>query len=210
MLSEDEKENKPIGKPGQRKVKGERKAEQSGKKGEPRKRKEGQPALKPDQLLEALERASAPIEVQVSEPIAEPMSAPPPEPMSSPIPEPVSEPVLSAESSATEALPAEPPAAVPVGTTPVSLQTIANAFGDYSKRSFEQTSSFVEKLAGARSLASAIELQVAFAREAYETFVAESKKIRELQGELAKQRLARLEGFVTQMTQSALHSTRRS
>ena len=68
----------------------------------------------------------------------------------------------------------------------------------------------VEKEGFRGAARSAIELQVAFAREAYETFVAESKKIRELQGELAKQRLARLEGFVTQMTQSALHSTRRS
>jgi len=202
MLSEDENENRQIGKPGQRKGKGERKTEQSGKKGEPRKRKESQQASNPDQLLEALERAGAQIEVRVSEPIAEPTSAP--------IPEPASEPVPSTESSATQAVPAEPPAAVPVETTPVSLQTIANAFGDYSKRSFEQTSSFIEKLAGARSLVTAIELQAAFAREAYETFVAESKKIRALQGELARQRLARLEGFMTQMTQSALNPTRRS
>jgi Phasin protein len=188
MLSADENENKPIGKP-------ERKAKtaQSGKKAEPRKRKEGQQrAEKKDQLLQALERASAQVEEQVSEPVAE-LTA---------------EPVMSTVSSATETplpemspIPAAAPAeAAPVEATPVSLQTIANAYGDYSKKSFEQTSAFVTKLAGARSLANALELQTAFAREAYETFVTESCRIRKLHSELAKQRFGSLEGFVSRMT----------
>jgi hypothetical protein len=181
MLSADENENKPIGKP-ERKAK----AQQSGKKAEPRKRKEGQArAAKTDQLLEALERAS----VQVEEPVSEP------------IPEPAAAPAVASESSATETSVAETslaPATEP--PAPVSLQTIANAYGDYSKKSFEQTSAFVTKLAGARSLANALELQTAFAREAYETFVTESCRIRKLHSELAKQRFGSLEGFVSRMT----------
>jgi len=176
MLSADENENKPIGKVNQRK-----KAD-AGKKGEPRKRKEARsPIPKPDQLLEALHRLGS------QEPVIEPM------------PEQVSAPIMSSDGPASETPLTEMSpvaAAAPAETTPVSLQTIADAYGDYSKKSLEQTSSFVAKLAGTRSLAGAFELQTAFAREAYETFVAESKRIRELHRELAKQRLTRLEGFV--------------
>jgi hypothetical protein len=185
--------DKPVGKSGQRKGK----AAQPGKKGEPRKRKEGQArAAKPDQLLEARETASTHVEEQLSEHIPEPAA-----------------PVMPTESRAAETSPVEisPVAAVePAGETPVSLQTIANAYGDYSKKSFEQTSSFVAKLAGAGSLAKAFELQTAFAREAYETFVAESCRIRELHGELAKQRFARLENLATRMTQGAFNPTRKT
>lgn len=183
MLSADENENKPIGKP-ERKAK----TQQSGKKAEPRKRKEGQAqAAKKDQLLEALERASVPVEEPVSEPIPEPAAAPA-----------VTREGSATETSVTETAPAPP--TEPADPTPVSLQTIANAYGDYSKKSFEQTSAFVAKLAGARSLANALELQTAFAREAYETFVTESCRIRKLHSELAKQRFGSLEGFVSRMT----------
>lgn len=207
MLSADENENKPIGKPGQRKAKGEQKAEQSAKNGEPRKRKDSRPrAAKPDQLLEALERASTQVEEQVSEPIAEPIPEPIPEPMLGP----TRAPIMSAESSPSQTDPTEPTAAAAV--TPeaaaITMQTIANAYGDYSKKSFEQTSSFVAKLARAGSLDKALELQAAFARETYETFVAESRRIRALHSELAKQRLQQLEGCVAKMTQSALNPTR--
>ena len=70
---------------------------------------------------------------------------------------------------------------------PVSIQTIANAYGDYTRKSLEETRSFVEKLTGVRSLDKAIEIQAEFARQAYETFVAESQRICELYSELAKQ-----------------------
>jgi hypothetical protein len=194
MLSADENENRPIGKVDKRKPK----ADQPGKKSEPRKRKEAKsPASKPDQLLDALQRASTHVEESVSEPTPEEISAP----------------VFSAESSAQETpLPEMSPIAATEAakTAPVSLQTIANAYGDYSKKSFEQTSAFVAKLAGAGSLGKAFELQTAFAREAYETFVAESCRIRELHDELAKQRLARLEGLVSKMTQGAFNPTRKA
>ena len=84
-------------------------------------------------------------------------------------------------------------------TIPVSLQTITNAYGDFTRKSIEQTSSFFEQLAGVRSLGKAFELQGEFARQTYETFVAESRKIRELHSELTMQRLRNLEGFVARM-----------
>ena len=65
------------------------------------------------------------------------------------------------------------------------IQTIATAYGDYTKKSYEDTKSFIEKLSGVKSLDKALEVQTEFAKSAYETFVAESQKIRELHGELA-------------------------
>jgi hypothetical protein len=85
---------------------------------------------------------------------------------------------------------------------PISLQTIANAYGDYTKKSFQETRYFVEKLTSVRSLDKAIEIQTEFARQAYETFVAESLKVYELYGELAKQIFKPWEGFVAKMTQA--------
>ena len=51
------------------------------------------------------------------------------------------------------------------------FQAIATAYGDYAKKSFEDTKAFVEKLSGVRSLDKAIEVQTEFAKTAYETFV---------------------------------------
>jgi len=75
----------------------------------------------------------------------------------------------------------------PADNLPVSIQTIANAYSDYTRKSLEETTSFVEKLTGVRSLDKAIEIQAEFARQAYETFVAESQRICALYSELAKQ-----------------------
>jgi hypothetical protein len=86
----------------------------------------------------------------------------------------------------------------------VGYRTIVDAWGNYSRTSLEQTRSYFEKLAGVRSFGGAFEVQAEFARQACETFVAESQRIRELHGEMARQRLKRLEGLVETMTQSAL------
>ncbi len=88
-------------------------------------------------------------------------------------------------------------------TAAVSLQTIATAYGDYTKKSFEETKSFVEKLSGVRSLDKAVEIQTEFAKQAYETFVAELQKIRQLYGELAKQTLKPLQGLTGKTTRGA-------
>jgi hypothetical protein len=94
-------------------------------------------------------------------------------------------------------------AAAPADNFPISIQTIANAYGDYTKKSFQQTGSFVEKLMGVRSLDKAIEVQTEFARQAYENFVAESQKICELYSQFAKQIFKPWEGYVAKLTQAA-------
>ena len=80
------------------------------------------------------------------------------------------------------------------------FQAIATAYGAYTKKSFEDTKSFVEKLSGVRSLDNAIEVQTEFAKTAYETFVTESQKIGVLYGDLAKQSYKPFSGFVVKMT----------
>ena len=79
------------------------------------------------------------------------------------------------------------------------FQAIATAYGDYTKKSFEDTKSFVEKLSAVRSLDKAIEVQTEFAKTAYETFVSESQKIGALYGDLAKQSYKPFGGFVAKM-----------
>jgi hypothetical protein len=95
------------------------------------------------------------------------------------------------------------PAVAPANPASIDFQTIAMAYGNYTKKSFEQTKSFVEKLAGVRSLDKAIEIQTEFAKQAYETFVTESLKIRELYSGLASQNFQRFEGAVAKVSPTA-------
>jgi hypothetical protein len=85
-------------------------------------------------------------------------------------------------------------------TFPSGFQAIATAYGDYTKKSFEDTKSLVEKLSGAKSFDKAIEIQTDFAKTAYETFVTESQKIAALYGDLAKQSYKPFGGFVAKVT----------
>jgi hypothetical protein len=84
-------------------------------------------------------------------------------------------------------------------TFPGGFQAIATAYGDYTKKSFEDTKLFVEKLSGVKSLDKAIEVQTEFAKTAYETFVTESQKIAALYSDLAKQSYKPFGGFVAKM-----------
>jgi hypothetical protein len=116
--------------------------------------------------------------------------------------EPVTVATVAMENPFTDTVPEAPAATAPaehVEAASVNLQTITNAYGDFTRKSIEQTGSFFEQLAGARSLNKAFELQGAFAQQAYETFVAQSRRIRELHSELMMQRLRHLEGLVARM-----------
>jgi hypothetical protein len=85
------------------------------------------------------------------------------------------------------------------------LSAIASAYGDYTKKSYEDTKSFVEKLSGVKSLDKALEAQSEYAKTSYETFMADAQKIVGLYGDLAKQVFKPLEGIVTKFTPSAAH-----
>jgi hypothetical protein len=113
--------------------------------------------------------------------------------------------VALAEASSTGAAepanPASNGAVAPADNLQISIQTIANAYSDYTRKSLEETTSFVEKLTGVRSLDKAIEIQAEFAKQVYETFVAESQRICGLYGELARQIFKPWRGFVVKLTQ---------
>ncbi len=125
-------------------------------------------------------------------------------------PEQIHEPVVVAEPAAPAVVTAAAPPfsagtspvapAAPAQSAPVSYRTFADAWGNYSRTSLEQTRGYFEKLAGARSLGAAFEVQAEFARQTCETFFAQSQQIGALQGELARQRLKRLESFMEKMT----------
>jgi hypothetical protein len=113
--------------------------------------------------------------------------------------------VALAEASSTGAAepanPASNGAVAPADNLQISIQTIANAYSDYTRKSLEETTSFVDKLTGVRSLDKAIEIQAEFAKQVYETFVAESQRICGLYGELARQIFKPWRGFVVKLTQ---------
>ena len=88
-------------------------------------------------------------------------------------------------------------------TVQTGLQAIASAYGDYTKKSFEDTKSFVEKLSGVKSMDKVVEAQTEFARSSYETFVAETQKIAGLYTDLAKQTFKPYEGLVSKFTPAA-------
>lgn len=85
------------------------------------------------------------------------------------------------------------------------LQSIASAYGEYAKKSFEDTKSFVEKLSGVKSIEKAIEVQTDYAKTSYETFVAESQKIGELYTDLAKQAFKPFEGMIAKVAPTTTH-----
>ena len=147
-----------------------------GKKHGKKSRKPEQPQnQKPEQLLSAK---------------PEPLLSKKPEPAQSQKPEPLQskQPQVDAALAAANCL-------------SVDFQTLATAYGNYTKKSFEDTKAFVEKLSGVRSLEKAVEIQTEFAKQAYETFVTESQKIRELYSGLAKQSLKPFEGLVAKKSQ---------
>lgn len=72
------------------------------------------------------------------------------------------------------------------GTVSKGMQTIAMEMADYSKKSFEEGAATVEKLAAAKSLDKAIEIQSEYARSAYEGWIAQATRIGELYTDLAK------------------------
>jgi hypothetical protein len=74
-------------------------------------------------------------------------------------------------------------------TAPVNVQTIANAYRDYTRKSFQVNRSFVEKLMGVRSFDKMVEVQADYATQAYANLVAESQKICGLYSELASRTL---------------------
>jgi hypothetical protein len=67
-----------------------------------------------------------------------------------------------------------------------NFQAIATEATEYSKKSFQDTVTHMETLAGVKSLEAAFELQSNFAKSYYEGFVSEATKMGEMYADLAK------------------------
>jgi len=79
------------------------------------------------------------------------------------------------------------------------LQTIAAEATDYSKKSLETNSAYLEKLVGAKSLDNAIQIQSEYAKSAYEGFVAQTTKMGELYASLAKEAFKPVESVIAKV-----------
>ncbi len=176
---------KSGGKSGQRK----RKRDQQGS------RKPTQPqSLQPDQMQDSDDLSEAAVASTDTSSIgaAEPADTSPIGQTASAETSPISEATAADTAPIGEVTTAETSpigAAASADTSPIGLQTIATAYRDYTRKSFADAQSFVEKLSGARSLDKAFEAQTEFAKQAYETFMADSWRIRALYGELVRQTL---------------------
>ena len=172
------------------------------------------PGLAQTPQADQLQAAEQPIDVATAPADADIAQAAAGEATAGPAETPLAEAVLAMEAApiaaaaaATDTAPIDADAApadtaapsdadAPPESAPVSLQTIAKAYGDYTRKSLEETRSYVEKLRDARSLDKAVEVQTEFAKQAFEIFVAGSRKIFGLHKELAKQTLKPLERLV--------------
>jgi hypothetical protein len=66
------------------------------------------------------------------------------------------------------------------------LQAIAAEGTDYTKKSMDKHKAFAEKLLGAKSLDTVIQIQSEYARTSYTDFASQGTKMRELYSDLAK------------------------
>jgi hypothetical protein len=67
-----------------------------------------------------------------------------------------------------------------------NILTIATETTNYSKKYLDNSLAFVEKLLGAKSFDTVIQIQSEYAKTSFEDFVAQSKKIGELYSNLPK------------------------
>ena len=85
-------------------------------------------------------------------------------------------------------------------TLAASVQTIATAHADYTKKAIQEGTDFIAKLTSIKEPTKVMELQSEYAKTAYETFVAESKKISELYANLFKHTYKPFEDMIAKMT----------
>ena len=69
----------------------------------------------------------------------------------------------------------------------VGIQALAAETAEYSKKSFDEGCATFEKLRGAKSLETIIEIQTAYAKTAYQGLVAQATKMGEIYMNLAKE-----------------------
>jgi hypothetical protein len=80
-----------------------------------------------------------------------------------------------------------------------TLRTIATETADYSKNAMENNSAFFEKLLGAKSYDTAIQIQSEYWKTSYASFVAQATKIGELYSSLVREAFKPVETAFTKL-----------
>ena len=89
------------------------------------------------------------------------------------------------------------------GVVSKGAQAIAVETTEFAKKSFEQSSATLEKLAGVRSLDKAVEIQTDYIKSAMEGLVAQSTKLGELYANVAKEAFKPYQGAAASATNAA-------
>jgi hypothetical protein len=76
------------------------------------------------------------------------------------------------------------------------IQALAAETAEYSKKSFEEGCAAFEKLRGAKSLETVVEIQTAHAKSAYEGFVVQATRMGEIYMDLAKETSKSFENLI--------------
>jgi len=87
-----------------------------------------------------------------------------------------------------------------LGSVSKSMQAIAAEVADYQKKSFEEGSAAVEKVAASKSLDKAFEAQSEYFKTAYEGFVGEMTKLGEMYTDMSKDVYKPFEGVMGKMS----------
>jgi hypothetical protein len=84
-----------------------------------------------------------------------------------------------------------------LGAFSSNSQAIANEAAEFTRKSFEHTSSTVEKLLGVQTLDKAVEIQTAYVKGAYDNLVNQSAKMGSLYSAFATETLKPYEGLLS-------------
>lgn len=87
-----------------------------------------------------------------------------------------------------------------LGAFSSNSQAIAAEAADFARKSFEQTSSTVEKLLGVQTLDKAVEIQAAYVKGAYDSLVSQTAKMGALYSALATETVKPYEGLLSKAT----------
>lgn len=89
------------------------------------------------------------------------------------------------------------------GATSKGVQAIAVEATDYAKKSFENGTATLEKLAGVKTLDKAVEIQADYVKTAFEGYVAQVSKMGELFTAIARDAYKPFEGIVAKAVPAA-------
>ncbi|UHD44368.1 phasin family protein [Aureimonas altamirensis] len=76
------------------------------------------------------------------------------------------------------------------------FQMLASETGDYTKRSYEQSTELMEKMTQVRTLDKVFELQADYAKAAYEGWVSQATKMSEICSDMARESYKPFEGVM--------------